>query len=272
MSTTTQHPFALIERAYRGTLQPAVRRLVPGRARAWVSTQLERFDCRPPVGLVRFGDLRRTRPISKCWGMERGQIIDRYYIERFLERHADDVRGRVLEIAEDTYTKRFGGSRVTASEILHATAENPRATIVGDLTDGANLASESFDCLLLTQTIQVIYDVRAVLRTAYRILRPGGVLLATTHGISKLSRWDMDRWGEYWRFTSLSARRLVEQVFPADTIEIRAHGNVLVATAFLYGLAAEDLTPRELNDTDPDYEMIVTIRAVKPAARTKAGR
>jgi hypothetical protein len=39
---------------------------------------------------------------------------------------------------------------------------------------------------------------------------------------------------------------------------------VLAATAFLHGLAVEDLRTRELKHIDPQYELVITVRAVKP--------
>ena len=162
----------------------------------------------PPVGLVRFGSLRRLQPIGRIFGSEWGQCIDRYYIESFLAHHAADIYGHVLEVADHTYTRQFGGTRVQQSDVLHVAPQHPGATITADLTCADHLPSETFDCVIFTQTLQFIYDVRAALRTLYRILKPGGVLLATGNGISQIARWDMDHWGEYWRFTSLSARKL----------------------------------------------------------------
>jgi SAM-dependent methyltransferase len=241
----------------------AARRLLPVAARRAI-VRLTRW---PPVGLVFFGSLGRLKPISRVWGSDRGLPIDRYYIERFLSAHAADIRGHSLEIKEDLYTTRFGGSRVTRSDILHATEGNPAATIVADLIDGGNLPSDSFDCIILTQTLDFIYDLRAALATLYRILKPGGVLLATVAGISKISREDMDRWGHYWSFTSKSAGRIFEEQFPARHVQVDAYGNVVAAIAFLHGLASEELGPRRLAPHDPDYEVLISIRAVKPGGR-----
>jgi SAM-dependent methyltransferase len=111
----------------------------------------------------------------------------------------------------------------------------------------------------------MIYDVRAALRHLYRILKPGGVVLVTSHGISKVGRREgIDPWGEYWRFTSQSVRRLFEEVFPPANIKVETYGNVLAAITFLHGLAAEELRREELDCFDPDYEVLVTVRAVKP--------
>ena len=39
----------------------------------------------PPVGHVDLGHLRRLTPIDPHFGYSRGQVIDRYYIDKFLE-------------------------------------------------------------------------------------------------------------------------------------------------------------------------------------------
>jgi len=227
---------------------------------------------RPPVGWVRFGSLRRVDPVDRDFGAGWGRIIDRYYIEKFLEQHASDIHGRVLEVADNGYTRRFGDKRVNRSDVLHYVQGNPLATIVADLTDAREIPSDTFDCIILTQTLQFIFDLAAAVRTLHRILRPGGTLLLTCHGISPISRHDMEQWGEYWRFTSLSIRRLLAQVFPADSIEVQAYGNVLAATAFLHGLTVQELRREELDYHDSRYEVIVGVRAFKPAAAYLASR
>ena len=210
------------------------------------------------------GDLRRVTPIDPHFGGGRGKPVDRHYIEDFLGRHAADIRGRVLEVAEDHYTWRFGGNRVEKSDVIHADPGNPRATVVADLTDAGEIESDSFDCFICTQTLTYIYDVQSAVATIHRILKPGGVLLATVPGISQISPYDRDRWGEYWRFTTQSLRRLLAESFKPENISVEAHGNVLASTAFLQGLAVEDLRHDELDHHDQRYEMLITGRAVKP--------
>jgi hypothetical protein len=217
----------------------------------------------PPHSCVRWGGLRRTSPVSRVFGLDRGQAIGRYFIEKFLASRADQIRGKVLEIGDNRYTKCFGGSRVTRSDVLHAVAGNPKATLVGDLQSGQGLSSEAFDCIILTQTLQFLYDMKAAVETLRRCLRPGGVVLATGTGISQISRYDMDRWGEYWRFTSLSARRMFEAVFGVGAVTVKTYGNVLAATAMLQGISASELRPAELDAQDPDYEVVITIEAVR---------
>jgi hypothetical protein len=239
------------------------KRILPGQVQQWVRRWVGGRTPWPPLGSLRFGSFRRVTPVSRVFGLDRGQSIDRYYIENFLTAHAADIHGRVLEIQSNAYTKRFGGEHVSKSDVLHVVDGNPNATIVADLTAENHIPSDAFDCIILTQTLPFIYDTRAAVYTVYRILRRGGVLLATLPGICQISRYDMERWGDYWRFTSLSARRLFEEAFPPDNLSIQTHGNVLAANAFLYGLAAEELRKEELDHRDADYELIITVRASK---------
>jgi SAM-dependent methyltransferase len=205
------------------------------------------------------------QPVSRVFGADRGKPIDRWYIERFLAKHAADVRGRVLEVAESTYTGWYGGNSVTSSDVLYATPANPDATIVGDLTNSAGLPQAAFDCFICTQTLQFIYDVRAAVAGTRALLAPGGVLLATLPGISQISREDMRDWGDWWRFTTRSAERLFGEIYRPENIEVERHGNVAAAAAFLYGLAAEELDTGQLDASDPDFHFLITVRAVAPA-------
>jgi SAM-dependent methyltransferase len=218
----------------------------------------------PPVGWTRFGSLRRVKPISPIFGLDRGLPIDRYYIEHFLQSHMDDIRGRALEVGDRDYTCKFGGNRVTRFDVLHVVPGNPQANLVGDLETGENIPEDAFNCLILTQVFNVVYDVKAAIANCFRALKPGGVLLATFPGISQISRYDMDHWGDYWRFTSLSARRLFEDVFPSANVSVVAYGNVLTAVAYLHGLAREELKNEELDYCDPDYEVLIAVKAIKP--------
>src|SRR5262249_12336582 len=132
----------------------------------------------PELDGVDVADLRRTTPVSRDWGYERGTPVDRYYIERFLERRASDIHGVVLEVQEADYTRRFGGDRVARSDVVDLNAANPRATVVSDLRCAANIPSDTYHCVIVTQTMHVVDDMRAVIAECARILKPDGVLLA----------------------------------------------------------------------------------------------
>jgi hypothetical protein len=168
-----------------------------------------------------------------------------------------------LEIGDPGYTLKFGGKRVSCSEVLHAAPGNPQATLVGNLETGRELPIDAYDCMILTQTFLCIFEVRAAIAHCHASLKPNGVLLATFPGISQISRYDMDRWGDYWRFTDVSARRLFGEVFGLENVDVETHGNVLAACAFLHGLAAAELKQKELDFRDRDYQVTITVRAQK---------
>jgi SAM-dependent methyltransferase len=208
------------------------------------------------------GTLRRTTPLSDYWGIDRGLPVDRYYIERFLDQHRQDIRGRVLEVKDNAYTLRFG-TGVRQSDVLDIDARNPQATLVADLAAADSIPSETFDCFILTQTLQRIYDVEAAVAHTYRILRPGGVLLATLPALCRVEHSHADT--DYWRFTQASGEMLFRKVFGTSPVSVQTFGNVLSAIAFLTGMAFEELSRRELDAYDPYYPIVVAIRAVKPA-------
>ena len=204
-----------------------------------------------------------TKPISNDFGLSRGTPIDRYYIESFLCENALDVKGAALEIAESTYTRQFNHG-ITSFEILHVDRSNRKATIIGDLTQPETLPDKTVDCFICTQTLNFIFDVRKAIEGCFKLLKDGGVFLGTVSGISQISRYDMNRWGDYWRFTDLSLRKLFAEYFREENITIQMYGNVFAANAFLQGLALEDIEDKSLlNVNDPDYQVTLGIRAVR---------
>ena len=212
---------------------------------------------------VELGDLRRTSPISPVWGLDRGKPLDRYYIERFLDGHRRDVRGRVLEVKDSGYTRAFGDGRVTASDVIDIDPANDGATIVDDLSSAGTVPSATYDCFILTQTLGVIYDVAGALAQARRVLKPGGVLLCTVPAAGRIS-YEEGLDGDFWRFTEASIRRLFAGTFPLDAFEVTGFGNVLACAAFLYGLAPHELSKGELDVHDPYFPVVYGVRAVNP--------
>lgn len=208
-------------------------------------------------------NLFSTKPVSNIFGLDRGVPIDRLYIEHFLKTHNVDIKGRVLEVAESIYTKKFG-TNVDVNQILHFDEFNSQATIVGDLSAPQDLPESITDCFICTQTLNFIYDVKSAIVGCHKLLTDGGVFLGTVAGLSQISRYDMDRWGDYWRFTDLSIRKMFEEVFGEGHVEIKVYGNALAATAFIQGLAVEDIfSVKKLMLEDNNFQLIIGIRAVK---------
>ena len=212
---------------------------------------------------IAWGELRRSGPFSPFWGGERGQPINRHYIEQFLRQHAADITGRVLEIKDPGYTRMFG-TRVMHEDVLDIDVDNPLATITADLRDAGRIPDDIYDCVILTQVLNIIDNVPAALRHVLRILRPGGVMLCTVAALDRVSYEDRAADGDFWRFTEASVRLRLSEVCPPESTEVVSYGNVMTCAAHLYGLAVHELDLAELDQRDPDFPLIVAVRAVKP--------
>ena len=242
------------------------RRIVDPRKRAQVRRTYR--SARAPwlfvVRWLRLRSLWQSRPVHPHFGSTYGTPVDRGYIEAFLQAHRADIHGRVLEIGDARYTSLFGGTQVQRSDVLHRSAGNPLATIVGDLANAPEIPSGQFDCLIVAQTLQYIYDYRSAIQTMHRILKPDGVLLLTMPGIAHQSpAAEREAWGDYWRWTSMAAARVFAETFGPQNVAVEGRGNVLAAVALLHGVVQEELRPSDLEFDDPEYELSIGVRAVK---------
>ncbi|MDR1775223.1 MAG: class I SAM-dependent methyltransferase [Actinomycetes bacterium] len=211
----------------------------------------------PQVGRVNFGDFSTTNPVGEVFGSNRGPAIDRYYIETFLNQYADLIHDDVLEIAEDRYASRFGGAALRRVDTLGMPACETKTTIIGDLRGIPEIPDATYDCVILTQTLQFIFEAESALREVCRILKPGGTALITVPSISPISPSDRDLWGDYWRFTEQSMSGLLSRAFGKDSFRVSSYGNAYAATAFIQGLCIDDVDTAQLEHYDPIYPLVI---------------
>jgi peptidoglycan/xylan/chitin deacetylase (PgdA/CDA1 family)/glycosyltransferase involved in cell wall biosynthesis len=247
--------FLLSQREYHGTLESRVAALEAELAQlklaiAETTRRLESHGS----SRVEWGDLRRADAISSRGGLDRGKPIDRHYIDGFLGRHRADIRGRVLEAGHRSYARQFGEGTLEASDVFAV-----------DRRLAAAIPSSTYDCLILAEGLQLVEEIDAVLAECARILRPGGVLLATIPSVSRVDG-EGGRTGDFWRFTEASARKLFAGVFPIDNFEVTAYGNVVACTAALHGISVEEMSPADLDRVDSAFPFLIAVRAVKPAS------
>lgn len=247
----------------RLTARDVLTKVIPTSMRHSLTRKAQRLVAWPPVGTLSFGSFDRLVPVSRKWGFDRGLPVDRFYIEKFLCANADHIAGQVLEIGDPFYTQKFGGDRIVSSDVLHVQSNLPDVTIVADLTNAPELGSDQFDCIICTQTLNFIYDFRAALATLHRLVKQGGFVLLTVAGISQTSDHDVQNWGDFWRFTSWSLTNICREAGPWRGIDIQTYGNVLSSSAFLYGVAAEELESEDLAHVDPHYQLIISARLRK---------
>src|SRR3954468_14109456 len=230
----------------------AAKELIGPRATVWARCVLR------GLAVPRWGNLRRTVPFSSRFGAERGTPIDRYYLHRFLAAHRSLVSGAVLEIQSSTYTTRVGQGVSVAHSVDIRPEFNP--TYVCDLAACDDVVpSGRYDCFLLPNTLQHLRDVEAALRQVVRIVKPGGVVLASAAGLLPLIPDGPD----YWRVSADGGGEITARTGKGHHVEIEAHGNCLAATAAMLGLAVEELTSLELDVSDPRYPVLITLKCVR---------
>lgn len=216
------------------------------------------------LGPSRWGSLRRFEPASRVFGFDRGKPIDRVYIEHFLRQHAQAIRGDVLEIGDNHYTRMFGNN-VQRSVVLAGSAADAEC-YQGDLTKLESLSGiGKFDCIIATQVLNFIFDLDDAMRGLQSLLKENGVVLVTLGGFGCVSQYDAKRWGDFWRFSDMSSRELFERHFGKE-IEVICFGNLISATAMLHGLAAEELQREEIFHSDPDYQLLIAVKAIRQRA------
>ena len=200
-------------------------------------------------------------PISSIYGYDRGTPIDRAYIESFMEKYKDLIKGVCLEVHDTSYIKKYGGSNVVKADALDVDTSNGLANVFGDLRNLKGVvADNTYDCLVINHTLNLLDDINAGISECYRILKPGGALLVTLPGPiapvndSKLS---------YWRLTKNAAKYLMAKHFDPNKTIVETYGNVVAGQAFLTGLASEELTQEEIMYNDPRFPIAVIIKATK---------
>lgn len=245
--------------------------LPPPLQRAMKAARTRAHRWTPPRAFARAG--RRTTPVRRNV-YRRGTPIDRYYVEHFLRRWNDpllgraEMRGAVMEFQDPDYATLIGrchetGSPITRVEVVDL-GDNPRATIRADITTEApELADASFDTVICTQVLHIVFDLQAAIATLARVLRPGGVLYISVPGISQYHAVDRPEEPEYWRFTAASMRRLLAEHFRPEDVVVEAYGNLLASVAYLNGLAAEEFAAAKLDRRDPSFEMLIAARAIR---------
>ena len=202
-----------------------------------------------------------VKPVSRRFGRECGSPIDRYYIDRFLESNSQYIVGDVFEVADDYYMNKYGADNIER-HIMHVEGNGDNVKKI-NLETGEGVEESVADCIILTQTIQMIFNLDMVICNIYKMLKRGGAALITVHGISQLSLYDYRNWGEYWRLTDIAMSQLLEKYFQKEKIDIKTYGNVKIATAFLYGLCQEDLDENDFSYNDKQFPVIITATVKK---------
>ncbi|MEN9208590.1 MAG: methyltransferase domain-containing protein [Gloeomargarita sp. GMQP_bins_120] len=212
----------------------------------------------PAVGEIVWGDLRRWTPLCSLTGFSRGTPIDRYYQQQFLHRVKDKVQGRVLEIggvAKDWEFYPFDRRQMTFYCCMNLTP-GAGVHVVADAHDPQATAANAWDAVLIFNVLEHCRDPGQVIANIHSWLKPGGWCLALVPTAQRLH----DRPADYWRLLPDGLRHLFRRYAHCDLL---TYGNALTVVATLLGVAAEELTPAELDQYHPDYPVIACVAAQK---------
>jgi SAM-dependent methyltransferase len=115
-------------------------------------------------------------------------------------------RGRVLDYgcADVPYRRFFPPDAAYVAADLPG---NPHASVEISADGSIPCEDESFDVVLSTQVLEHVSDPGLYLSECHRVLRPGGRLLLSTHGMMLYHPDPVD----YWRWTCAGLRRVVEE-------------------------------------------------------------
>lgn len=194
-------------------------------------------------------------PYSRNFGSERGTAVDRYYIDKFISQYQKYIYGDVMEIGTDMYTKCYGGRHVKNTYICHV--EGGDNWLKVNFETGEGIEDEKVDCLICTQTLQYIYDLKTAMQNIYRLLKNNGTVLITVPGIKQLCRFDDQKWGEYWSFTPKSLAKLCKEVADDNDFEVISYGNIKSAFSYMYGVCKEELNIEDLSYNDEQYPFLI---------------
>ena len=133
---------------------------------------------------------------------------------------------------------------------------------------GLELPSDRFDCFLLQFTLHVIERDRDALFHSLRILRPGGTLVCNFPAVSGYphggiaygsKRVEVERW-----YTPRGVTRLLDDLVPADAVNLEVYGNRLAVACYANRVATEAIGRRPLLKRDLGWPVLICAAITKP--------
>ena len=81
-------------------------------------------------------------------------------------------------------------------------------------------------------------------------------LITFAGSVSPISQYHMNKGGDFWRLTDLSAKQLLEKHFKEAKVSV--YGNSYAAINFIRGVPAEKLSKKAVFTKDENYQILIT--------------
>lgn len=164
--------------------------------------------------------------------------VVRHALAGWLRAQADELRDgppvRILDVGcgVKPYYPFF---QDVASEYVGVdVVENPAAELLGPV-EALPVDDESFDVVLCTQVLEHCDDPAQAVRELRRVTRPGGRVLASTHGVQVYHPSPAD----YWRWTHTGLHRLFTTSADWERVTVTPAAGTASALAMLLGTYVE---------------------------------
>ncbi len=209
--------------------------------------------------------LDNHEPYSRIFGLDRGTAIDRFFIEDFLNKNSNLIIGNILEFGDDRYISKYA-TKINNSIVFGGKGQNIITKSFNiDLTNLSELNSylNYFDCIIATNVLNFIFDFDTAIKNLSKIIKADtGTCLITVSGLTSISKFDYERWGDYWRFNDLSMALIFKKYF--SNVDIDFYGNSKLAAAFILGLSKEEIPYNLFQKKDHEYQITIVIKASNP--------
>jgi hypothetical protein len=126
---------------------------------------------------------------------------------------------------------------------LTSKKSNPKSSFVGDLTTARHLPADSFDCIIMTQMLQYVYDLYGLSLLFIAFAGREACCLPLCQAFPGMAFLLING--------AMAVARLFNERFPASAIEIEPQGSVRGASSLLQGLASDELERAKLDYKDP---------------------
>ena len=207
----------------------------------------------------------KIKRVSKKFGFDRGLPIDRFYIDKYLDKNlSKSTYQNGLEVGGVQYLEKFKVAKKTAllhPEYLISEGHGDQALVVDLNKKFKNIGDEKFDLIIATNVLNFVEEPHLALNTFQELLVPGGLLIISVSASMPISEFDKNRWGDFWRF-SLQGLRLILGKTDMD-FEIEYRGNFRATIAFLCGMATEECPEIDLLDLDDEFPITIFAKCKK---------